>query len=532
MTGRRNIVLTGFMGTGKTAVGKLVAERLARQFVDMDDVLAQRFGMSISDVFRRLGEPFFRQHEAALCRELARAEGLVIATGGGALVDRANRCALGATGILICLRAGADVLWQRVGLAQDRPMLAVPDRRSRLEALLCSREPAYDEIPHHVDTSSLSVEQAAEQVIKIAGNAERVQERNLGAHYPGGFYPIFITHGGLKAAGLYLRSRGLSGAVAIVTDETVGAIAGDHIWQGLSQYGFRPALFVFPTGEQNKTLATVESLIGRLVEAGLSRDTTVVALGGGVVGDTAGLVSALYMRGISLVQVPTTLLAMVDSSVGGKVAVDLPAGKNLVGAFKQPKLVLADVAVLDSLPVEEKRAGLAEVVKAGIIADPDLFAAFEQGSYELADVVERALRVKIELVEADPYEQGQRALLNLGHTFAHAYETLSNYTLRHGDAVAVGMVLACRLSALRGLCSEELPKRVVACLRRLGLPTEPPVIAPEAVVAAMQKDKKKRAGHMRFVLPVAIGDVRVFDDVTEEQLLLLGRREQIEVASR
>ena len=519
MNAPANLVITGFMGSGKSAVGRLVAERLGRPFVDMDAVLAQRLGMSVPDVFARLGERFFRREEAALCRELAAQGGMVIATGGGALVDRANREAMAASGTLVCLTASADTLWERLSGTLDRPMLGSADRRARLETLLAVRKPAYDEIPHQVSTDGLALEQVASRVEQIARLADAHRERSLVVRYPGGSYPIFLTHGGLAGLGSYLQSRRLCGPVLVITDSNVGRQWADPARAAIEAAGLSCHLFSFAAGESSKNLQTVQNLIEHMVATGLGRDTTVVALGGGVVGDTAGLVASLYMRGVPFVQVPTSVLAMIDSSVGAKVAVDLPVGKNLVGAFKQPHLVLVDTALVDTLPMAERAAGLAEAVKAGIIADPKLFEMLEGESYELGEVIERSLRVKIEVVEADPFERDRRAVLNLGHTFAHAYEALSHYSLRHGEAVAIGLVLAARLAASRNLCAEDLTSRVRACLARLGLPTEPPAAAPEAVIAAMRTDKKRLSGRLRLVLPLGIGSVRVVDDLSEAELL-------------
>ncbi len=516
--GRRNIVLTGFMGTGKTVVGRIVAERLSRRFVDMDAVVASRLGMSVAEVFARLGEPFFRYEEGRLCRELAAQEGLVIATGGGALLDPANREALSRSGVLICLNARPDALLARLEGDQMRPLLAQGDREQRVKELLAQRKRYYDEIPHQLDTSELSPEAVAECVIAIAGNAEGVQERVLGVHYPGGFYPVFITEGGLRSLGLYLRSRGLGPSVAIICDETVGAVWADTVWQSLTGAGHAPHLLVFPAGEQSKTLSTVVSLVEGMVRAGLGRDACAVALGGGVVGDTAGLAAGLYMRGIPLVQAPTTVLAAVDSCIGGKVAVDLPAGKNLIGLFKQPAAVVIDVASLQTLQEAERRAGLAEVVKHGLIGDPALFAMMEEGAPDLTTVVERSLRVKIRIVEDDPFELGTRMHLNLGHTFAHAFEKLSGYQLRHGEAVAQGLVCATRLAANRKLCSPDLVSRVVLCLRRLGLPVGPVPFEPDDVLRAMQLDKKRREGKLRFVVPLEVGHVTVISDVADSEV--------------
>jgi 3-dehydroquinate synthetase len=237
------------------------------------------------------------------------------------------------------------------------------------------------------------------------------------------------------------------------------------------------------------------------------------------IGDMAGFAAATYMRGLPLVQVPTTLLAMVDSSVGGKTGVDLPAGKNLVGAFKQPSLVVIDPTLLATLPAADFRAGLAEVVKAAVIGSPQLFKKLETGQLDPAWLIREAVAVKVAVVQADPYEQGQRAVLNLGHTFAHAFEALSDYRLRHGEAVAMGMGAAARLAVDLGRCAPGIARRIVALLDHLGLPTAIPGYDPEAVWTAMTSDKKKQGSQVRFVLPLDIGQVDVFDDVPREAVL-------------
>ncbi len=521
MTAPRNVVITGYMGSGKSCVGRAVAASLGRPFLDMDDVLAERFGMPIPEVFRTRGEEAFRAAERALVNEISQTAGYVVATGGGALVDPANRAALEHTALLIRLTAGPDVLWERVARTGGRPMLEAHDRRARFDALLAEREPHYRSIPHQVDSSVLTVAEAAEKVRLVVQTAEGVGERCLTVDHPDGQYPVFITQGGLAALGMYMRGRGVGDRVAVICDSATGPLFGERVTASLAEHGFSAALVSFEAGEEHKTLATVQDLASQMAAAGLGRDCTVVALGGGVVGDTAGLVAALYMRGVGLVQAPTTLLAAFDSSVGGKVAVDLPAGKNLLGAFKQPEMVLIDAEAVSTLPIEERRAGLAEAVKHGVIADTALFEMLGSGSYELMDVIERSVRVKAVIVQEDPHEQGRRAVLNLGHTFGHAYERLSGFRLRHGEAVAIGMVLAAELARRRRLCDEDMVSRLRRCLESVGLPTEPPDSAPVDLISAMQADKKRLSGRLRVVLPLALGDVRVFDDVTEDELVAL-----------
>jgi shikimate kinase/3-dehydroquinate synthase len=568
-----NLTLTGFMGTGKTAVAQEIARRTGREFVDMDAVIEAREGMPVGEIFRQKGEAHFRRLEAALCRELAarsgvqagssqratsqsaatgypeaaigeegpvlpvlsesegsevkgsdaqgrcaeaRGKGLVIATGGGALIPDLNREILIGSGPVVCLTASVDEILRRLDAARDRPLLDVPDRRARIATLLDERAEAYRRIPLQVDTTDLPVAAVADRVLSAAAS---LSSTVIPVRHPGGAYAIHLGGGLLAQVGVRLRAQGLGGPIALVTNPTVGHLYAKPVVQSLEAAGYAVTPCMVPDGEAYKTLDTVRALYDDFVEAGLDRRGTVLALGGGVVGDMAGFVAATYLRGVALVQVPTTLLAMVDASVGGKAAVDHPRGKNLIGAFKQPALVLADPDTLATLPAAELATGLAEVVKAGLIGDPVLWEQIERyGPAPLPWLVERALRVKVAIVEEDPYERGRRAVLNLGHTVGHALELLSGYDLPHGSAVSVGLVAAARLSAHRGLCDDGLPVRVEGVLARLGLPTTYRGFTPDQIWRAMATDKKRRGTRRRFVLLRAIGDVLVTDQVTREDI--------------
>jgi 3-dehydroquinate synthase len=333
-------------------------------------------------------------------------------------------------------------------------------------------------------------------------------------------YDVLIADGILAQAGQRIAAAGLRpGRCALITNPTVGARHASALSRSLADAGFAPLVFEIPDGEAYKTLDTAAGVFNRLAEAKLARNEPVIALGGGVVGDLAGFVAATWLRGVPFVQIPTSLLAMVDASVGGKVAVDLPAGKNLVGAFKQPAAVLIDPALLSALPAGEFRSGLAEIVKAGIIGDPALFEQLATtGPASLTAMIADAVRVKARVVERDPFELGDRAWLNLGHTFGHALELLSGYTLRHGEAVALGMVAAGELSASLGHCDTALPARIRAAVERLGLPTRH-TFDPAAALAAMGTDKKRRGRSLRFVLIRDIGEVFVADNTSEACVL-------------
>jgi 3-dehydroquinate synthase len=551
-----NLTLTGFMGTGKTAVAQEIARRTGREVVDMDAVIEAREGMPVAEIFRQKGEAHFRRLEAALCRELAarsegragssqattlqpiptgypekdasgerpvgssaeaRAEGLVIATGGGALIPDLNREILSASGPVVCLNASVDEIVRRLDAAGDRPLLDAPDRRARVAALLDERSVAYRRIPLQVDTTGLSVAAVADRVLSAAPTPSSM---NIPVRHAGGAYTIHLGGGLLTQSGVRLRAQGLKGPVVLVTNPTVGDLYAGPMAQSLEAEGYAVTLCTVPDGEAYKTLATVRALYDGFLDAGLDRQGTVLALGGGVVGDMAGFAAATYLRGVSVVQVPTTLLAMVDASVGGKVAVDHPRGKNLVGAFKHPALVLADPDTLATLPAAELANGLAEVVKAGLVGDPVLWEQIERyGPGPLSWLVERALRVKVAIVAEDPYERGRRAVLNLGHTVGHALELLSGYDLPHGSAVSIGLVAAARLSTHRGLCDEGMPDRIEGVLARLGLPTTYLGFTPDQVWQAMATDKKRRGTRRRFVLLRAVGDVLVTDQVTRQDAL-------------
>jgi len=515
-----NIVLTGFMGTGKSAVARAVAERLGRPLVDMDDVIVERAGMSIPGIFARQGEEAFRAYERALCEELAAPAGRVIATGGGTLVSPANRDLLARGGHLVCLDGDPEELLRRVPDDGGRPMIWGQDPAARFRALWRERRPAYADIAYHIDTTVRSQDEVVDAVLALA-TAEPISWRVAA---PEGAYRVYLIAGGLERLGDELRARDIGANVVVVSDENVWPLHGERLMTGLRRMGYAPLEVVLPAGERFKTLATVSSLYDRFVDAGLDRGGAVVALGGGVITDMAGFAAATYMRGVPYVPVPTSLLAMVDASVGGKVAVDHPHGKNLIGAFVAPLMVMLDPTVLGTLPEVERLAGLAEIIKAGIIADPELFAAFEEAQAGLAALdlrwlVARALQIKIDVVQEDPHEQGRRMVLNLGHTFAHAIEVLEDYRLRHGLAVSMGLVCAAYLGEIRDDCSAETRERIVSVLRAHGLPTRYDAHRPEAIYGAMVADKKRRAGRLRFVLPRAIGEVSIDPDVPEADVL-------------
>jgi 3-dehydroquinate synthase len=532
MTLYRNVVLTGFMGSGKTTVGRLLAARCDAPFLDTDELIAQRAGKPITAIFADDGADAFRDMEAALTQELAVYDGAVIATGGRLMLDSRN-AALAADNLVVCLRATPETILARVRRqGEQRPLLAVKDPTARVRALLAERAEGYARFPQ-VDVDGHTAGEIASLIgerfdlarrFAPGARADAPLPQTIAVNYPGGRYNVVV------GANLLADWRDLTGAgsrpAIVISDHHVAPFYAQRLGDVLD-------VVTIPAGEEHKTLATVHRLYERLLVAGLDRAGLVLALGGGVTGDVAGFVAATYMRGVPVIQCPTSLLAMVDASVGGKTGVDLPQGKNLVGAFKQPEAVLADISTLRTLPPAELAAGMAEVVKHGIISDPALLAALEtepwQGgadprvTRELADLqplLVAAIAVKRDVVEEDPFEEGRRAVLNLGHTFGHAVERVSGYAVRHGEAVAMGVVVALRLSQALAYCDAQLPRRIEALLRRLHLPTRLPAAwMPEEILAATGSDKKRAAGRQRYVLVRDVGDVFVSADVPEAAVL-------------
>ena len=340
-------------------------------------------------------------------------------------------------------------------------------------------------------------------------------------------YDIVVSGDSLHRLGAFARERAQGNTALIITDEHANVHA-QPIQQSLQEAGFRTSVTIRPSGEGQKSLASAAQLYDALIDLPADRRTVVVAVGGGVIGDLAGFVAATFARGIPLLMVPTTLLAMVDSSVGGKVGVNHPRAKNMIGAFHQPIGVFIDTATLNTLPDREFRSGLAEVVKYGVILDADFFRHIEQTTEPILQrdpaaiqrIVSRSCELKAQIVERDEREETDvRAKLNYGHTFAHAFETAGGYaSWLHGEAVAAGMVCASRLAEQRGLIPRETTEQQICLLQAFALPTAPKSWPVQDLLTMMRKDKKALDGGMRFILPTRLGEVALFDDVPENDV--------------
>jgi 3-dehydroquinate synthase len=515
------------MGSGKSTVGRRLAKRLGMVFVDTDLLIERAARLSVAEIFHRYGEPRFRALERRAIGRVVSGRRQVIATGGGAVMDPRNRARLQHAGLTIWLKTTPEVAAARVNEATDRPLLAADQRGDVLARLLAQREPYYREALIHIDTSDQSVEEAASTIVARLQPKSSVVPVNAGAAK----YDVHIGWGTLDLLGERLATHTRPCMAAVITNPRVGTAYAGRVVGSLRRAGFRPVVVTIPDGERYKTLRTASRLYDELVRRRVERGDILVGLGGGVIGDLTGFVAATYLRGVRYVQVPTTVVAQVDSSIGGKTGVDHPMGKNLIGAFHHPIMVYADVATLRTLPRRELVAGLAEVVKYGVIADTAFFSYLEERADSLlggvpdvlVEVVRRSAAVKADVVRQDERETGLRRILNYGHTAGHVVETLTGYSsIRHGEAVAIGMDFAARLAARLNFCDETLVRRQRTLLGRLGLPTGLPGITAARAIQTMRLDKKVREGRMHFVLPREIGRVSV-EPVAEKDIIGMWR---------
>jgi shikimate kinase/3-dehydroquinate synthase len=545
--GGRSVVLVGMMGAGKTSVGKRLAAKLGLPFVDADAEIEAGAQLTISEIFERFGELYFREGERKVIARLLNGGPLVLATGGGAFMNATTRQNIAKYGVSIWLKPSFDILLARVRKKSNRPLLKTADPEQTLRRLLEERTPTYALADLTIESLDGSHDTVVDAILRrldatLGKDVAPVQEARRKVEVPLGAraYSILIGPGVLDEAGAEIARIAPGVHCAIVTDARVAPLYLDRLSASLDQAGLRSTPIVCPPGEATKCYAEFARVCDALIEARIERRDIVIALGGGVIGDLAGFCAASLRRGVRLVQLPTTLLAQVDSSVGGKTGINSRHGKNLVGAFHQPSLVLADTLCLDTLSEREFRAGYAEVVKYGLIGDRGFFEFLESnwrdafaGGPARAEAIAVSCAAKARAVAADETEQGERALLNLGHTFGHALERLTGYDsarLVHGEGVAIGMVSAFRFSRDLGLCSGQDATRAEAHLKAVGLPTRMRDIPgfdarTEDVLAAMRQDKKVDRGRLTFILARGIGQSFVARDVDEASVSAFLTRE-------
>ena len=551
MSGQQ-IVVIGLSGVGKSTVGRALAERLGWPFLDTDELVSESEGSTPAELIDRDGEQAFREVEERVVAEAAQRVRAVIATGGGAFLSAKNRGALGARGFICYLDATPLAIAGRLSVdGERRPLLGDDPAElvTRLGELDRERRRYYSHADIWVpvqpfgDDEGAVLDTAVDRILRAwATDAERLvglprRLERLSADAPAigpaavvdtgrDRYPIWVAPGELERLPARLEQLDLTERrVFLISDSEVIEQHGQKAAEALDGGGIAGASYVVPAGEQSKQLQVAREIYTWLAEQRAERRDLVVALGGGVVGDLGGFVAATYLRGMPFIQVPTTVLAMNDAAIGGKVAVDLPDGKNLVGAFYQPRAVIADVSTLRTLPGRAFAEGFAEVIKHAWILDPELLAELETrpDAYQphsdvelLAEVTARSARLKALIVSSDPEERGLRSILNYGHTVGHAIESTTGYTeFLHGEAVSIGMMAAARIAHGLGMIDEELVARHGDLLRAFGLPTASTSIDVERVLGAMLLDKKVEQGQLRFVLLEGAGKPVVRSDVPE-----------------
>ncbi len=546
MSEHARIFLVGFSGTGKSAVGRRVAALLGWAFADADELIVERAAKPVEQIFADAGEDGFRALEREAIASLAARTLVVVSTGGGAMVEDDVRSRMLDAGLVVALEARPESVYARLSSvapaeaaeAMVRPLLAAEDQDplERIESLKRERQWAYALAHWTVPTDGLSVEQAAHEVVRVWARfgAARAWDGDPAVAatvtVESGAYPVFVGWDVLEQqVGRRLIETGFGGRAYIICDTNVTHPYGRAVQRSLHAAGIEMGLFTVPAGEASKSLATATAIYEWLAERHVERSDAIVAVGGGVVGDLAGFVAATFLRGITLVQVPTSLTAMVDASIGGKTAVDLPVAKSLVGAFHHPSFVFADVAALATLPPRALTEGWAEALKHGFALDAGLVDTYESSADALlaldpeltTEVVARNAAVKARVVTQDEREtSGHRMLLNYGHTIGHGLEAAAGYErYLHGEAVAVGMTGAARLGVLAGVTPPALAERQAALLARFGLPSSYAGVAPEAVLDAMTHDKKAAAGQLRWVLLEAAGRAGVYNDVPSDDVV-------------
>jgi shikimate kinase/3-dehydroquinate synthase len=539
----RSVVLVGLMGAGKTSIGRRLAARLGLPFRDADQEIELAAGCTIPELFARYGEAAFRDGERRVIRRLLAGDPMVLAFGGGAFMDAQTRETTRAEAVSIWLRCTLPTLVRRVATRDNRPLLNGRDREATLRELMELRYPIYAEADVIVDCGDEPPDHTTSDVM----NALQAWKpaRRLHVVLPSTSYDVVIGDNLLARAGALLAPKLPQKRAVVVTDRNVAALHLQTLLNGLAETAITTSSIVVKDGEASKSMDTYLEIVDQLLEARVERRTAVIALGGGVVGDLAGFAAATTLRGLPFVQIPTTLLSQVDSSVGGKTGVNTRRGKNLVGAFYQPRMVLADTETLGTLAPRELKAGYAEIAKAGLIGDAAFFAWCEQHGQAVvsgdrdaqAEAIKRACAFKAAVVGDDEREEKPndgRALLNLGHTFGHALEAEYGYDggLLHGEGVGIGLGLAFKLSARLGLCPPADAQRVIAHVSAIGLPADLSMLnrrfSAATLLGHMRRDKKMRDGALHFVLARGIGQAFTSADVAPDAVLELLRDEGCE----
>ncbi|MCP5468296.1 MAG: 3-dehydroquinate synthase [Deltaproteobacteria bacterium] len=509
------IFIAGFMGTGKSSVGKALAEKLKYQFIDLDLTIEKISKNKIDKIFEKEGEKGFRRWEKQALEQVSTEEKVVIALGGGAVCSAQNLKRIQNSGLAILLSSSVEEILKRVQKQKvKRPLLEVTDPAKRIEQLLKKRQKFYQKIAFQVSTDHMTIAQVVQKIysqLPLENNPLQVKlQQNA--------YPIYFSPKGFGGLADLLGRYFPGQKLILLSNSKLDKLYGREIFRNLSR-DFEVKKVLIPDGEQYKNLQTVEKIYHQLIKHQVDRKTVIIALGGGVIGDIAGFVAATYLRGIPFVQIPTTLLAQVDSSVGGKTGVDLAEGKNLIGAFYQPRFVFINPEVLKTLSKRQLICGMSEVIKYAAIFDEAFFEYLEKSMQQLLrhpgksyeDLIRRCCAWKAWVVCEDEKEvSGLRALLNFGHTLGHAIESMTRYRkYTHGEAIAMGMVFAAERSVKEQSLDPEAVERLKKLLRQAELPIAWPDFTRKQYEKALMQDKKRVSQDIQFVYLNKIGFAQI-----------------------
>jgi shikimate kinase/3-dehydroquinate synthase len=522
-----HLFLVGPPGIGKSSIAPLLARHFGAAVIELDREIERRARKSCKDVIEQDGMDRFRDLEASVLAKLRPTPSwVVVDTGGGAPIRQANRATMRELGLIIGLRGSLERVAAGIAATMEKRPHRDVAPRDRARSVLADRRDAYADVDVTFDVEHASAEEVARAIAAWLVAARGVR---IDVAAPEQSCRVLIRAGLLDHVGAHLADLGWQGRVAVISDAVTASRYEADLIRSLARAGLKASTLRVPAGERGKQLRIAGRLWASLASERIGRDDGILALGGGSVSDVAGFVAATYLRGIRIAHVPTTLLGMADASIGGKTAVDIAAGKNLVGAFHFPEAVFADVAVLTSLPARQISSGLAEVVKSAFLLDRESVAQLGRGLERmragdlaaLLAAVTIGAQVKSSIVSEDPREEGLRELLNFGHTMGHAYEAASGYRVTHGEAVAVGMVYATALAEELGLASPALRPQLEALLERAALPTRAKL--PRAVWTYVLRDKKARAGQVRWILPRRVGRFSEVTAVRETSLRAASR---------
>lgn len=517
------IVLAGMMGSGKSTIGKILTDYLGWELFDTDAIIEQNAGKSISEIFAEEGEDFFRNLENKLTEVLKTRQNCVIATGGGMLIHEKNRINLTRNALVVHLYAEVDTLLKRIEHPEDRPLLGA-NPEIILNKIYNERKSVYESLQLQVKTDQKTLQQVAQEILAQLVQIQSCLHDNK-----------FKVHAGYRLLSTLpeiFSESGIHSPVFVLADAGVWELCGNWWLQTVTEVTKNRYEFIIislPGDEETKSKEVIFSLWEQLLDQGVQRSSGLVVIGGGVLGDVGGFIASTILRGIPVIQIPTTLLAQVDAAIGGKTGINIKNTKNMVGTFYPANHTLLDPIFLLTLSQREFNCGLAEMIKAALIADAEFFGFLENNLENiqqkrlnvLLQAVEWAAKIKLAIVADDLLDKsGRRALLNMGHTLGHALESVSDYDLRHGEAVSLGMVLATRLAIKKGQCESIVLKRLKALLRRAQLPAEVLDFTPDEIIPKVRLDKKRSQDILQFVIPTEIGKARLLPLQSDGELRL------------